>query len=194
MNHRMSYKSINQKGFAALEAVLVIVILAIVAGTGYYVYQANNKTTDDLNKAHTATESAAVTPTTSKSAASAGAQAKLVYGNLLKAFSKNGAAHTDWDVTYIDSAAGSKVVTKDFKAAVDKGTAWGSNGVFCNDSKTVDGFSVDKTALNGDSATVTLTPTLKGGSADKAKPAQIKLDLQYQGGKWLVDKHECVAA
>lgn len=42
----MSYKISNQKGFAAIEAVLIVVILAIIGGTGYYVYQANNKSTD----------------------------------------------------------------------------------------------------------------------------------------------------
>lgn len=49
----MSFKSMNQKGFAAIEAVLVIVILAIVGGTGYYIYQANNKAIDTQNAAQT---------------------------------------------------------------------------------------------------------------------------------------------
>jgi Tfp pilus assembly protein PilV len=187
----MSHKPINQKGFTAIETVLIVVILAIVGGTGYYVYQANNKSTDTQNAAHTATESAAQTATTNKSAAAAGAQAKLAYANLLKAFNKDGAAHQDWDVTYVDSSAGSKEFTKDFKAAVDNGTAW-TDGVFCSDSKTFDSFTVSKTSLSGDTASVTLLPVTKAKS--DAKPMQIKIDLQYSGGKWLVDKHECVGA
>ena len=41
----------NQKGFAAVEAVLIVVILAIIGGTGYYVYHTNKKSNDTLNSA-----------------------------------------------------------------------------------------------------------------------------------------------
>ena len=54
----MSYKITNQKGFTAIEAVLIVVILAIIGGTGYYVYQANNKSTDTQNTAQLNAESA----------------------------------------------------------------------------------------------------------------------------------------
>jgi hypothetical protein len=54
----MTHKSINQKGFAALEALLVLVIAAIVGGTGYYIYHANNKATDSQNAAQTDANSA----------------------------------------------------------------------------------------------------------------------------------------
>jgi uncharacterized protein (UPF0333 family) len=46
-------KKLNQKGFAAIEAVLILAIVAIVGGTGYYIYQANNKATDTQNSAQT---------------------------------------------------------------------------------------------------------------------------------------------
>jgi uncharacterized protein (UPF0333 family) len=54
----------NQKGFAALEAVLIVVILAILGGTGYYVYHANKKADDTLNSASQAAQSS---PSKSKS-------------------------------------------------------------------------------------------------------------------------------
>lgn len=54
----MPHKPINQKGFAAIEAVLIVIILAIIGGTGYYVYQANNKSTDTQNAAQTNANSA----------------------------------------------------------------------------------------------------------------------------------------
>lgn len=38
-------------GFAALEAVLIVVIVVLVGGTGYFVYHANKKTNDTLNSA-----------------------------------------------------------------------------------------------------------------------------------------------
>ncbi len=55
----MSLKSLNQKGFAAIETILVVVILAIIGGTGYYIYQANNKATDTQNTAQTNANTAA---------------------------------------------------------------------------------------------------------------------------------------
>lgn len=37
----------NQKGFTALEAILIIVIIAVVGFAGWYVYKANNKKDDN---------------------------------------------------------------------------------------------------------------------------------------------------
>lgn len=42
------YKTINQRGFAAIEAVLIFVIVAIIGGTGYYVYNANKEANQSL--------------------------------------------------------------------------------------------------------------------------------------------------
>jgi Tfp pilus assembly protein PilV len=45
----MSHNKLDQKGFTAIEAVLILVILAIIGGTGYFVYHAtknSNKTLD----------------------------------------------------------------------------------------------------------------------------------------------------
>lgn len=190
----MSYKSLNQKGFAALEAVLVIVIIAILAGTGYYVFQANSKTNDTQTAAHNAAESAVVTSTTSKSAVAAGAQSKKTYVNLLDAYKKNATANKDWDVTYVSSKAASDEFTAAFKAAATAGTAWDSNGgAFCTDNVAFDGFLVDKAALDGDTATVTLAQTVKGKkSSDYA--THIKLTLKYADKSWAIDKQECAAA
>jgi len=47
----MSIKPFNQKGFAAAQAILLVVILAMIGGTGYFVYQANKKTDDTYNQA-----------------------------------------------------------------------------------------------------------------------------------------------
>src|SRR5689334_22132151 len=44
-------KKLTSQGFAALEALLIVVIVAILGGTGYYVYHANQKTSDTLNSA-----------------------------------------------------------------------------------------------------------------------------------------------
>jgi len=42
---------LNQKAFGAIETLLIIVIVAILGGTGYYVYHANKATNDTLNAA-----------------------------------------------------------------------------------------------------------------------------------------------
>lgn len=44
-------KRLNQKGFAALEAILIIVALLVVVGTGYYIYSANKKANATYNAA-----------------------------------------------------------------------------------------------------------------------------------------------
>lgn len=49
--------NINQKGFSAFEALIIALILAIIGGTGYYVYNANKKASDTLAKASQETKS-----------------------------------------------------------------------------------------------------------------------------------------
>lgn len=187
------YKISDQRGFAALEAVLVVVIVAILAGTGYYVYQANNKASDTQTATHTSAESAVVTSTTSKSAAAAGAQSRKTYGNLLDAYKKNSADHTDWDATYVAGKSASGEFTDAFVSSVKDGTAWAADGPFCTDSVTFDGFIVDKATMSGDTATVTLAQTVKGKKSSDF-PKQIKLTLNYAGKSWSIDKQECASS
>lgn len=72
----MSYRQLDRQGFAAIETLLVLVIVAMVGGTGYYVYNANSKATDAQNAAHTAVNTAA--PHTKKKGVEA-AKPKLKY-------------------------------------------------------------------------------------------------------------------
>lgn len=44
-------KKFGQSGFATIEAVLILVILAMVAGTGYFVWHAKQNTNASLNQA-----------------------------------------------------------------------------------------------------------------------------------------------
>jgi len=55
----------NRKGFAGVEALLILVVIAIIGGTGYFVYQSQKKTNDTLNSA---SKSASVTKTKKKTA------------------------------------------------------------------------------------------------------------------------------
>jgi hypothetical protein len=47
----MSHKKLNQKGFSAVEAILILVIVALVGGTGYFVYHSNRSANATLNSA-----------------------------------------------------------------------------------------------------------------------------------------------
>lgn len=47
----MKIKKLNQQGFAVVEAILIVVILAIAGGTGYFVYHSNKKATSTYNAA-----------------------------------------------------------------------------------------------------------------------------------------------
>ncbi|HZL07611.1 MAG TPA: hypothetical protein VFC50_00255 [Candidatus Dormibacteraeota bacterium] len=47
----MKHATFSQRGFAAIEAILIIVAVAIIGGTGYYVYHANKKTNNTYNSA-----------------------------------------------------------------------------------------------------------------------------------------------
>lgn len=56
----------NQKGVAAVETVLILVIVAILAGTGWYVYKARKNSDKNLSNATSASQSqtASQTPAT----------------------------------------------------------------------------------------------------------------------------------
>jgi type II secretory pathway pseudopilin PulG len=49
----------NSKGFTIIEGLLIMVILGILGGTGWYVWSSHNKTTDTLNNADSANSSVA---------------------------------------------------------------------------------------------------------------------------------------
>jgi cytoskeletal protein RodZ len=57
----------NQSGFSAIEALLILVIVGIIGGTGWYVIQANKNTNDTLNNAGLGTAKAKKKKQTSSS-------------------------------------------------------------------------------------------------------------------------------
>lgn len=42
-------KKLNEKGFGVVEGLLVVVIVALLGGAGFYVYNSNKKTSESLN-------------------------------------------------------------------------------------------------------------------------------------------------
>jgi hypothetical protein len=47
----MLHKKLTQTGFAHIEAILILVIVVILGGTGFYVYHANKSSSNNLNSA-----------------------------------------------------------------------------------------------------------------------------------------------
>lgn len=62
----------RQRGFATIEAVLVAVVVLIAAGTGYYVYHANQKANQTLNTAAKAAKSSPPKTTKKNSSSKSG--------------------------------------------------------------------------------------------------------------------------
>ncbi len=67
----MSYKQMNQKGFAAVEAVLLVVILAMLGGTGYYIWHANKTASTTYDTASKISESSSSQKASNKATSSA---------------------------------------------------------------------------------------------------------------------------
>ncbi|MEK7059705.1 MAG: hypothetical protein AAB971_03035 [Patescibacteria group bacterium] len=65
----MTSPKFNQRGFAAVETILIIVIVAIIGGAGYFVYSSNKKTNDTLNSAAKVAQSSPDSNTKTKSVA-----------------------------------------------------------------------------------------------------------------------------
>jgi hypothetical protein len=59
----------NQKGFISMEAFLIIVVLVLVGGTGYFVYQATKKTNDTFSAAAKAADSSPAAKPSNKQSA-----------------------------------------------------------------------------------------------------------------------------
>jgi type II secretory pathway pseudopilin PulG len=61
----------NQKGFAVLETLLILVIIAMIAGTGWYTWHTKNQTDKILNEASNSAQTVQTNKTTNSSSAKA---------------------------------------------------------------------------------------------------------------------------
>ena len=81
----MSKRFSKQAGFSAIEAILLIVIVGAIAGVGYYVYHASQKTTDTYNSSTEVSNNNTAklkkkTPTTTPAASSSANTSELQSG------------------------------------------------------------------------------------------------------------------
>ncbi|HET9098511.1 MAG TPA: hypothetical protein VFN51_02740 [Candidatus Saccharimonadales bacterium] len=186
-----SYKR-DQGGFSAVEGLLIVVIVALLAFVGWYVYSSNKKASDTINTAnHTNTAANSVSRSSTKTATAAGARAKLIATGMLAYSNANPKASLN---TFVSKHVNDMDFTASFKDMVDSGKALVAsnvNPVSCSSSETT-GFTVASSTLSGDSATVVLHQLASSGSA--AQPQSPQLMLQYAGGTWSVNQYSCIAS
>jgi hypothetical protein len=72
-----SIKDINQKGFAVLHIVLILIVVVIVGFAGWYVYKANKDTSSTLNNLDNSEISITATPTPTQSEANSSESAGI---------------------------------------------------------------------------------------------------------------------
>jgi flagellar basal body-associated protein FliL len=60
--------SLNQKGFSVVEAVIVVVVLVLIAGAGYFIWDRNKADKNDLNTSTSQEASESATATDVKAA------------------------------------------------------------------------------------------------------------------------------
>lgn len=182
-----SYRK-DQQGFGAVEALLILVIVAIVAFVGWFVYHSNQKASNTLSTANQSNSNANVVDTTStKTATAAGARAKVIATYLKSQTSANLKSYVDKHVTNGDFTAA-------FKASVDSGSALVANSslnpVYCA-ATAPSGFKVASTSLSGDTATVTLSQVYSNKTSVSQAP---QLTMKYVNHTWSVDQYTCVAS
>lgn len=185
-----SYKK-DQHGFGAVEALLIVVIVALLVFVGWYVYNSNKKANNTINAANQANSSAnSVSLSSTKTSTAAGTKGKLVATELLAYAKANPKTALK---TYVDKHVNDFQFTTAFKAAVDNGSALASNSVnpvYCSATAPT-GFKVASSKLNGSTATVVLDQVSSSNVAQSQVP---QLTLQYAHGTWSVDQYSCVAS
>jgi hypothetical protein len=135
---------LNQKGMAALEIILLVVVILLVAGVGYYVWYSHNKTNNTLNGFNNSgpTKTTKTTPTPSATATPTPATSELA---ALKTF-----CESSQYVTYVqnpDGRFGKCTVDGGMKISVYTNgqwtKVWSGNGVM--DSSLCTQYKLPKT-------------------------------------------------
>lgn len=173
-------KTLNQKGFAAVEAILVFVIIAIIGGTGFYVYQAHSKTNETLNTANLASQSATVHRLTG---AEATAKVQKTYDTYLAAVNKaektNAAASpTDSSVQPVQ-ASGLKAVKPYLSADLFKQISpvkAGNDDVGCA-LYAVDSYKASLLNISKDKKTAVVAVDINAGGSVNGR-ISVTIDLQ----------------
>jgi cytoskeletal protein RodZ len=184
----------NQKGFGAVEGLLIFVIVGLIAFIGWYVWHSKNAADKTLSAANKASTSSSTTkPTTQKEAVGslddAKAQAEKV-GNSLLAASKS-TTDANPPKTYVAAHASDGQFTSTFVSSVNSGEAF-KNGALCTNNFDFDSFTASDASISGKSTTVTLLQTVSGNTSYWS--THPKLTLVYANNTWSVDQYVCTGS
>jgi hypothetical protein len=184
----------NQKGFSAVEGLLVLVIIGLVVFIGWYVWHSKNATDKTLSSANKAsTSSSATKPTTQKQAVGSLGDAKVQaekVGNSLLAASKS-TTDANPPKTYVAAHANDGQFTSTFASSVNRGEAF-KDGALCTNNFDFDSFMASDASISSKSATVTLLQTASGNTSYWS--THPKLTLVYANNTWSVDQYVCTGS
>ncbi|HWT56092.1 MAG TPA: hypothetical protein VN031_03630 [Candidatus Microsaccharimonas sp.] len=184
----------RHEGFSVIEGLLVLVIIALIAGIAVYVMKARNNSNASLNAATQAspaatkqvakTSPAKSTPIAELTADSATAQVQKVYDGLLASWT------TQSETSYIKAHPG--WFTANFlNNSVNGGTHEAGNSMFllCGNGPTKpDKFEADNGVLAADKQTATVEANMLYGS--DVSPGAL-VHVQAKDGTWLIDSRSC---
>lgn len=191
----MNKISKNQKGFSAVEVLLALIFLAIVAFIGVYVAHNNSKPkTTATNSTTTKTNSTPPKPA-NETAQAASARALTIITGLQNATESSPTAEGVSPAAYVDSNVSNGYFTSSFKTAVDNGSALnnsGQEGVSCTNNFP-GSFGAGTSTLNGSSATVLLTFLSNGSDVTSSYDQVPQVTLQYVSNNWSVSGYACIA-
>lgn len=185
----------NQSGFGAVEALLIVVIVALIGFVGWFVYNSNQKASNTINSANQAnSNSGSVSLTSTKTADAAGTRAKNIATALLvyEKGNKSQPAAT-YLQSYVNKHVNDGEFTSAFKTAADNGTAFNASGadlVSCTSGIAPSTFKVASSTLNGDTAVVKLDQLVSNKTTGDTLAPEVT--LQYLHSNWSIDQYACV--
>jgi hypothetical protein len=174
----------NQKGFGAVEGLLILIIVLLIGFIGYYVYHTSNSANSSYNNAANASATTSIAPKNDAKTV-VGAKAK---DTLTKLWNHPA---SDSIHSYVAAHISDGLFTSNFKSLVDSGKYdnTGGNPITCTNGIAPDHFDIGTVSLQGDTATVTLINAGSNGAHDWSyNPTPT---MKYLDGNWAVDNFEC---
>jgi hypothetical protein len=172
----------NHKGFAALEGLLIFVIIAILGFTGWYVYSARNKTNQTLDNANAANNSTVKYSKSSKATPSGESKVSLdkTYEGDLSYGNDKHKISVKYPSSWVVKNDGGAVVVTDNKGSetfIFGGRGFEETDLKSNDTEfTVDGTAfIDSIVTHPDGSLVNHTIRFKDTESKEIKLAKDQL-------------------
>jgi hypothetical protein len=177
----MPHKKSNQTGFAAVAGLLIVIIVLLVGGTGYYVWHTNRQANNTLNSASTAASQPATGHSFAKMTGNqAAAFVQATYDNYLnavnQALAKNATANADQSTQPVEVtglAAVKKDLSPDFYKQITPAKA-GEDKIGCA-LYAVDSYKANLLNVNSDGTAVVGVDIHASGSVNGTITATVNL-------------------